>query len=267
MNVVREIDRINQKELSLEVNEKISWHADYADSAYIYVGNLDYALTEGDIRAIFSQYGEIVHIDLIRDKSTGQSKGFAFICYEDQRSTNVAVDNFNGIQLIGRTLRVDHVRKYRKPKKKKKGSGEEEEESDSEEEQRKRRRLEKELKELKKERETEEKEKAKEAEREAAIIIKQEENERDQIQRNIELEREANREKKMADQQRKLSGLVWTKGGIKKKSEIKQEPKIKGEEKEETSKQEEIKNKQGEDQTSIEETNAIRAKLGLKPLK
>ncbi len=47
----------------------------------------------------FKRYGEIVDIHLVRDKSTGRSKGFAFICYEDQRSTILAVDNFNGAQV------------------------------------------------------------------------------------------------------------------------------------------------------------------------
>lgn len=53
-------------------------------------------------------------LDLIRDKETGKSKGFAFVKYEDQRSTVLAVDNFNGIQLLGRRLRVDHCQNYTK---------------------------------------------------------------------------------------------------------------------------------------------------------
>merc|ERR1712048_520786 len=52
-----------------------------------------------------------------RDKATGKSKGFAFICFEDQRSTILAVDNMNGSMLLNRTLRVDHVEKYKAPKK------------------------------------------------------------------------------------------------------------------------------------------------------
>ncbi|XP_069469208.1 RNA-binding motif protein, X-linked 2 isoform X2 [Ambystoma mexicanum] len=63
-----------------------------------------------------SRYGEIVNINLVRDQKTGKSKGFCFICYEDQRSTILAVDNFNGIKIKGRTIRVDHVANYRPPK-------------------------------------------------------------------------------------------------------------------------------------------------------
>uniref|UniRef100_UPI00359010F0 RNA-binding motif protein, X-linked 2-like n=1 Tax=Myxine glutinosa TaxID=7769 RepID=UPI00359010F0 len=61
-------------------------------------------------------YGEIVNVNLVRDKKTGKQKGFVFICYEDQRSTILAVDNLNGIKIKGRTLRVDHVSNYRPPK-------------------------------------------------------------------------------------------------------------------------------------------------------
>lgn len=46
--------------------------------------------------ALFSRYGEIIHVELIRDQKTGKSKGFAFLQYEDQRSTVLAVDNLNG---------------------------------------------------------------------------------------------------------------------------------------------------------------------------
>lgn len=94
-----------------------SWHHQFRHSAYVYVGGLPQGLTEGDVVIVFSQFGEIVDINLIRDQSTGKSKGFAFVCYEDQRSTVLAVDNMNGAQLLNRTLRVDHVDKYKAPKK------------------------------------------------------------------------------------------------------------------------------------------------------
>lgn len=52
-------------------------------------------------------------VNLPRDKETGKQKGFAFIMYEDQRSTVLAVDNLNGAQVLERTLRVDHVKNYK----------------------------------------------------------------------------------------------------------------------------------------------------------
>lgn len=91
-----------------------SWHADYRDSAYINIGGLPFDLSEGDIVTIFSQFGEPVHVNLIRDKETGKSKGFAFLKYEDQRSTDLAVDNLGGATVMGRVLRVDHARYKRR---------------------------------------------------------------------------------------------------------------------------------------------------------
>lgn len=55
-------------------------------------------------------------VHMPRDKETGAPKGFAFLLYEDQRSTILAVDNLNGAKVLDRTLRVDHVKQYRQPK-------------------------------------------------------------------------------------------------------------------------------------------------------
>lgn len=55
-------------------------------------------------------------VNMARDKNTGKSKGFAFLMYEDQRSTVLAVDNLSGANVLGRTLKVDHVKSYRQPK-------------------------------------------------------------------------------------------------------------------------------------------------------
>ena len=85
-------------------------------TSYIYIGGLPYDLTEGDVVCIFSQYGEPVDVQLSRDKSTGRSRGFCWLKYEDQRSTVLAVDNLSGVKVLGRTLKVDHVASYRLPK-------------------------------------------------------------------------------------------------------------------------------------------------------
>ncbi|XP_072190066.1 RNA-binding motif protein, X-linked 2 [Excalfactoria chinensis] len=113
---VKLINELNAREAELGVSEAVSWHAEYKDSAWVFIGGLPYQLTEGDVICVFSQYGEVVNINLVRDKKTGKSKGFCFLCYEDQRSTVLAVDNFNGIKIKGRTIRVDHVANYRPPK-------------------------------------------------------------------------------------------------------------------------------------------------------
>jgi len=57
----------------------------------------------------YCRYGEIVNINLVRDKDTGKSKGFAFICYEDQRSTILAVDNLNGAKVEALSVVVLHM--------------------------------------------------------------------------------------------------------------------------------------------------------------
>ena len=69
------------------------------------MGGLPYDLSEGDVIVIFSQFGEIVDVNMPRDKDTGKPKGFAFIAYEDQRSTVLAVDNLNGFEVRGATRR------------------------------------------------------------------------------------------------------------------------------------------------------------------
>ncbi|KAJ3864971.1 hypothetical protein EV359DRAFT_39870, partial [Lentinula novae-zelandiae] len=114
-SVVKEINKINDAELKLGLSGA-SWHDDYKDSAYVFAGGLNTELTEGDVITIFSQYGEIMDINMPRDKDTGKAKGFAFIMYEDQRSTVLAVDNLNGAKVLERTLRVDHVKNYKQPR-------------------------------------------------------------------------------------------------------------------------------------------------------
>ena len=118
MNQIREVERINQEELKRGIAGTAgSWHAKYANSAWVFAGNLDYELTEGDVIAVLSEYGEIEDFHLVRDEETGKSKGFCFCKYEDARSCVLAVDNLCGVAITaGRSLRVDHVENYRLPK-------------------------------------------------------------------------------------------------------------------------------------------------------
>ena len=129
MNRVKEVERINAKDLATQLRADTvgnagkwdvdrSWHSQYKHSAYVYVGGLPYDLSEGDLIVIFSQFGEIVDVHMPRDKDTGKPKGFAFMCYEDQRSTVLAVDNFNGAKVLGRTLRCDHCESFKEEQKK-----------------------------------------------------------------------------------------------------------------------------------------------------
>jgi RNA-binding motif X-linked protein 2 len=129
MNVIQEIKRINKRELELGlVNTPASWHTKYQNAAWVYIGNVPHELTEGDVICVFSQWGEVDDIHLVRDSDTGKSKGFCFLKYYDSRSCILAVDNFCGITVLGRSIRVDHVEQYRLPKhlqdKEEKGGGE-----------------------------------------------------------------------------------------------------------------------------------------------
>ncbi|KAL1123133.1 hypothetical protein AAG570_002221, partial [Ranatra chinensis] len=119
---VKNVKKLSEQELKNSFGS--SWQDQYKDSAWIFIGGLPYDLTEGDVICVFSQYGEVVNINLVRDKATGKQKGFCFLCYEDQRSTVLAVDNFNGIKLLNRTIRVDHVADYKPPKEDKNATAE-----------------------------------------------------------------------------------------------------------------------------------------------
>lgn len=142
MQSIRQVARLNDAELEKCVPPNASWHTDYRDTAYIYIGGLPFDLSEGDVLTIFSQYGNPVHINLVRDKETGKSRGFCFLKYEDQRSCDLAVDNLSGAAVMGKLLSVDHTR-YKKKEGEVEGLGElEEPEEEVDESRRKRRRTE-----------------------------------------------------------------------------------------------------------------------------
>lgn len=110
MNQIRSIRSLSEQELELNIlDAQDSWHEEYKDNAYIYFGQLKKSLTEADILTIFSQFGNPVDLRLFYDKQTGLSNGFGYLKYEDQRSTILAVDNLNGVHLLGHTIKVDHA--------------------------------------------------------------------------------------------------------------------------------------------------------------
>ncbi|KAK0259138.1 RNA-binding protein Cwf29 [Friedmanniomyces endolithicus] len=126
MQSIKQVQRLNDTELEKVVPSNASWHTDYRDTAYIYIGGLPFELSEGDILTIFSQYGNPVHVNLVRDKETGKSRGYCFLKYEDQRSCDLAVDNLSGAGVMGRLLSVDHTR-YKKKEGEVEGVGDVEE--------------------------------------------------------------------------------------------------------------------------------------------
>jgi len=73
----------------------------------IYVGNLPYSATEGDISDLFTEFGPVERVKIITDRDTGQSKGFAFVTLGDQTRLNDACDSLNEKDYGGRPLRVN----------------------------------------------------------------------------------------------------------------------------------------------------------------
>ncbi len=76
----------------------------------IYVGNLPYAITEDELRDLFAQFGEISSAAIIKDKFSGQSKGFGFVEMPVQGDAEEAVKSLNDYAVKGRKLRVNEAR-------------------------------------------------------------------------------------------------------------------------------------------------------------
>ena len=73
----------------------------------LYVGNLAYGTTEEDLRQLFAQAGTVTACDLIKDRDTGQSKGFAFVTMGTQSEAEKATQMFNAHSLADRPLTVN----------------------------------------------------------------------------------------------------------------------------------------------------------------
>ena len=109
-NRIKEIQIFQDKEIKrehFEISE--THHADFANCPWIIVRYLNPSLSEGDLMTMCEQYGTIVSMELLRDQKTGHSRGMAIMAYEDPRSCILACDNFNGVNLCGRTINVDHI--------------------------------------------------------------------------------------------------------------------------------------------------------------
>ena len=73
----------------------------------IYVGSLHYDLSEDELKGIFEAYGDVSSVRIITDKFTGRSKGFGFVEMDDSDAANKAIEELNGTDVKGRTIRVN----------------------------------------------------------------------------------------------------------------------------------------------------------------
>lgn len=78
--------------------------------AKIYVGNLSFGTTEDELKELFAQAGTVVSVALIKDRDSGQSKGFAFVEMSNQAEAEKAIQMFNGKTVGSRELKVNMAR-------------------------------------------------------------------------------------------------------------------------------------------------------------
>lgn len=80
----------------------------------LYVGNLDYTVTEQDLETLFSEHGELLSTTIVKDRYSGRSKGFGFVEFANNEDAQKAKQAINGQDLKGRALRVDDAREQRR---------------------------------------------------------------------------------------------------------------------------------------------------------
>lgn len=76
----------------------------------LFVGNLSFQTTESEIRSIFEEFGEILRLQIITDRETGQSRGFGFVEMADEAEAMNAIQALNGREIGGRVWNVSEAR-------------------------------------------------------------------------------------------------------------------------------------------------------------
>ncbi len=76
----------------------------------IYVGNLNYSISEDELKKVFSTYGEVISVKLIIDKMTNRPKGFGFVEMSDDRAATTAIEELDGSDLKGRNMKVNQAK-------------------------------------------------------------------------------------------------------------------------------------------------------------
>ena len=76
----------------------------------IYVGNLNYEVTQEDLNEVFAEYGTVKRVHLPTDRETGRKRGFGFVEMETDEQETEAINTLDGAEWMGRTLRVNKAR-------------------------------------------------------------------------------------------------------------------------------------------------------------
>lgn len=76
----------------------------------IFVGNLSFQTTQDELFAAFSQYGAVERVNIVTDRDSGQSRGFAFVEMTERRDAENAIASLNGADLNGRAMNVNEAR-------------------------------------------------------------------------------------------------------------------------------------------------------------
>src|SRR5262245_47645369 len=76
----------------------------------LYVGNLSYRLSEDELRQAFEEFGRVASCTIIKNKLTGESKGFGFLEMPERPEAEAAISGLNGRELKGRKLNVNEAR-------------------------------------------------------------------------------------------------------------------------------------------------------------
>jgi len=76
----------------------------------IYCGNLSYDITEDDLQQLFEEFGPVVRTNIIKDRDTGNPKGFGFVEMENEPDGQKAIEDLDGTPLKGRDIRVNEAR-------------------------------------------------------------------------------------------------------------------------------------------------------------
>jgi RNA recognition motif-containing protein len=76
----------------------------------IYVGNISYQTTEDDLHAAFAVFGGIERVNVVKDRDTGQPRGFAFVEMTEKDAAEKAIAQLNGTELNGRAINVNEAR-------------------------------------------------------------------------------------------------------------------------------------------------------------